>query len=56
MSVANARVNLKNARRELADAIDTLPKSLFSRSRSKRSKIKRAIDAVDGALENLRGL
>jgi len=56
MSVANARVYLKDARRELADAVDVLPKSIFSRARSKRGKIKRAIDAVDKTLEMLRGL
>jgi len=56
MSVAKARENLKYARRELADAIDVLPTSIFSKSRGKRRKIKQAIDAVDRILYNLRGL
>jgi len=56
MSVANARVNLKVARRELADAIDILPKSIFSRARNKRNKIKQAISIIDKTLEELRGL
>ena len=56
MSVAKARENLQSARRNLADAFDTLPKSIFSRTRSKQDKIKRAIGAVDKALAELRGL
>jgi len=56
MSVAKARENLKGARRELADAIDVLPRSIFSRARKKRGKIKRAMDTIDRTLENLRGL
>jgi len=56
MSVQKARDNLQSARRNLADAIDVLPKSFFSRSRKKRGKIKRAMDATDRTLENLRGL
>ena len=58
MSVQKARDNLQSARRELADAVDTLPKSFFSkvRSRSKLGKMKRAISATDKALAELRGL
>jgi len=56
MSVAKARENLKGARRNLADAIDILPRSIFSRARSKRGKIRRAMDTIDRTLENLRGL
>jgi len=56
MSVAQARGSLKDARYSLAHAIDTLPKSIFSRARSKRKKIKRAIDTIDKTLETLRGL
>ena len=58
MSVAKARENLQSTRRELADAIDKLPKSFFSkvRSRGKLNKMKRAISATDKALAELRGL
>ena len=58
MSVAKARENLQNARRNLADAIDSLPTSFFRkvRSKSKRGKMRRAISATDKALAELRGL
>ena len=58
MSVTKAKENLQSARRNLADAVDTLPRSFFSkvRSRSKLSKMKRAISATDKALAELRGL
>lgn len=58
MSVAKARENLQSARRNLADAIDNIPKSFFSkvRSKSKRGKMKRAISAIDKTLAELRGL
>ena len=56
MSVARARENLKDARRNLADAIDNIPKSFFSRVRSRQGKMKRAISATDKALAELRGL
>lgn len=58
MSVAKARLNLQNARRNLADAIDNIPRSFFSkvRSRSKQGKMRRVISAIDKALAELRGL
>jgi len=57
MTVSKAGAHLKAARRELADAIDALPKSFLAmRSRSKRSKIRCAISAVDKAIAELRGL
>jgi len=58
MSVAKARENLQSARRNLADAIDSIPKSFFFkvRSKSKQAKMKRAISATDKALAELRGL
>jgi len=58
MSVAKARVELQSARRNLADAIDNIPKSFFSkvRSRSKQGKMRRVISAIDKALAELRGL
>ena len=56
MSVVKARDNLQSARRNLADAIDTLPRSIFSRAKRKQGKIKRAIGATDKALAELRGL
>jgi len=56
MSVAKARENLQSARRNLADAVDALPRSIFSRTRSKQGKMKRAISAIDRALAELRGL
>jgi len=56
MSVQKARDNLQRARRNLADAIDGIPKSFFSRGRSKQGKLKRAISATDKALAELRGL
>ena len=58
MSVAKARENLQNARRNLADAIDGIPTSFLykARSKSRRSKIKRAVSATDKALAELRGL
>ena len=55
MSVAKAKDNLRSARRELADVIDTLPTRRFILNR-KRNKVKRAIDAVDKSLRELRGL
>ena len=56
MSVAKARENLRDARRNLADAIDGIPKSFFSRGKGKQNKLKRAISATDKALAELRGL
>ena len=57
MTIPKARDNLKGARRELADAIDSLPSRLFAlRSRRKRSKIRKAIDYVDKSMQALRGL
>ena len=57
MTVSNARNSLIVARRELADAIDKLPRSILAmRSRSKRGKIKRAILHVDRSMQELRGL
>lgn len=59
MSVANARANLRDARRDLADAIDNVSKSFFTRARSKQSKqgkMRRSIGAIDRALADLRGL
>ena len=56
MVMARARNNLKSARRNLADAIDVLPKSIFSKTRSKRNKIKQAIDTIDKTIETLKGL
>ena len=56
MSVAKARENLRDARRNLADAIDGIPKSFFSRVRSKQGKMRRAVSATDKALAELRGL
>jgi len=55
MSVSKARDSLRDARRQLADAIDTMPvrRLMFN---SKRGKVKRAIDAVDKSLRELRGL
>ena len=56
MSVAKAKENLRDARRNLADAIDILPtRSLFSKTRGKRGRIRRAISATDKALAELRG-
>jgi len=57
MTVSNARNSLIVTRRELADAIDKLPNRLFPlRSRSKRSRIKRAILYIDKSMQELRGL
>lgn len=59
MSVAKARENLQSARRNLADAMDDVSKSFFTRARSKLSKqgkMRRAISATDKALVELRGL
>ena len=57
MTVSNARDSLRGARRELADAIDSLPYRLFSlKSRSKRIRIKRAVDYIDKSMQELRGL
>jgi len=57
MAASNARDSLKMARRELADTIDKLPNRLFSlRGRSKRSKIRRAIEYIDKSIQELRGL
>ena len=57
MAISKAKDNLKDARREMADAIDKLPNRLFSlRSRSKRSRIKRAILYIDKSIQELRGL
>ena len=55
MSVAKAKDNLRDARRQLADVIDTMPvrRLIFN---SKRGKVKRAIDAIDKSLRELRGL
>jgi len=58
MSVAKARENLRGARRNLADAIEGLPKPslLGIRNRRKRSKIIQTLNSVDNSLEKLRGL
>ena len=58
MSIAKARENLKDARRNLADAIESLPKPslLGIRNRRKRSKIIQILNSVDKTLENLRRL
>jgi len=57
MAISKARDNLKGARRELANTIDSLSSRLFSLgSRSKRSKIKLAIDYIDKSIQALRGL
>lgn len=57
MAISKARDNLKGARRELADAIDSLPSHMFAlRAKSKQGKMKRAIGAIDKALAELRGL
>ena len=55
MSVSKAKDNLKSARRELADVVDTMPsrRLIFN---SKRGRVKRAIDAIDRSLRELRGL
>ena len=57
MTVSKARDDLKGARRELADAIDSLPNRMFAlRGREKRNKIKRAIGYIDKSIQELRGL
>jgi len=58
MSIQKARNGLKFARKELADAIESLPKPslLKIRSRRKRNKIIQALNSVDNSLEKLRGL
>ena len=56
MSIAKAKDNLRSARRQLADVIDILPTKRFIFGNIKRGKVKRAIDAVDKSLRELRGL
>ena len=50
------RESLKSARRNLAEAIGKTSDSIFSRTRNKRKKMIRAINAIDRALVELKGL
>ena len=57
MAVSKAKDDLRQARRELASAIDSIPNRLFAlRNKGKRSKIKRAIGYIDKSMQELRGL
>ena len=58
MSIQKARNGLKFTRKELADAIESLPKPSLLKigNRRKRSKIMQALNSVDNSLEKLRGL
>jgi len=58
MGVQKARDGLKFARKELADALEHLPKPSLLKigNRRKRSKILQALNSVDNSLEKLRGL
>lgn len=55
MTIGKARDSIKQARREIADALEQTPRG-FLIGRRKHGKLKRALANVDKAAMELRGL